>query len=1696
MKTRTYSLRLFNFLLAGLVGLAAALPVRVPADDTDIYLGSKTSIGAIQPNVLFVLDTSGSMSNTDDTDPEVTRLDRMKEALHTILDIATNINVGLMRFHRRGGPVLYPVSDIDADVCTVEGGCPDYVPDPDPGPDPDPDPGPDPDPDPGPDLTGNQNRTSYISSNDDDGVEDSIGKVTLDGLRLHVGTVDGSGATEELVSVRITSDNDDAEEDVSDGGMYLGSSDLELSHDGSNNQITGLRFPSVNVPNGATIVSAEIVFEVDQIKSGEDVSLDLDIWGESPAGARGAFTGTAYDISSRPRTSTVADWNDVANPNVDDDLVTSDISAVVQEMVNHASWSSNQAMVFMLQRDAGDTGNGNRTVESHDGEPAAAPELRIRYLKGGSTSVYRIGLRYQGVDVPQGSTITYAELDFVSGNANSEATKTRIYGEDVDDAAPFSSGNVSDFTVRNWTAPVDWNPGTTPALAAWTAPDQNHKTPDIKAIVQKIVNRTGWCGGNDMAFFVEVDSTAVPASLGKRSAYSYNEDSTLAPVLRLSFDADNPQPGANGCGLGSTVIAAPQSSSDDAEEAASGSVDTGSSDLELVQESSTQTVGIRFPDLGIPQGATIISADITFTADETDSGVTSLTFRAEKSGDAAVFSNSNNDISGRPTTTASVTWDAASTPAMVAWNTVGDQFTTPSLVSVVQEVVNQAAWSYGNSMAFIITGSGKRVAESQDGNAIDAPRLRIEYQTSSGGSGGSASEASGGAGGPTGITVRDRLHQIVDDIQKRGGTPILGAMAEAAHYYRGEPVYYGLQRGPQQSADKVTRVSHPASWTGGTVVRPAGCTDLDLDADACIDEIITGSAVYKSPITASCQESYIILLSDGSGYVTSEEKETAESDPRNRTDDIIGTDCGSDHDTCVIDLVSHMHTSDQIYDASQLLQSGSAPLDDDQLVHTYTIGFNAAGEADFLTAVANAAGGKFYDAESASDLASVFKEIIGDILKRSTSLASPSLAVNAFNKLFHRDEVYFSLFEPSLNVGWQGNVKKYKLCPSFDSSCELGDVLDANDNQAIGADNKILETAVSLWGTVEDGREIRVGGAGAHVPGYTSRVIYTDVSLADDHPATPVELNDSHKVKIDNTDLRDAACADPSVGNTACDDLIEWMLGRDVTDEDDDGSFTDNRWPFADPLHSSPVVVSYGGSISAPVDKLFVGTNEGGVRMINGATGEEEWAFLPQVMLDDQETLMDNPVNPHIYGLDGVPAFRIKDVDLDGKIEPLDGDYVHMFIGMRRGGRNIYALDVTPTSVLSDPSATGGITPKLLWRIVGGNNDADGNYSRLGQTWSRPKVTTIYVDDGTGGKTTKTVLLFGGGYDATLDSSFGTSVANPNLGNAIYIVDADDGTLMRWISSDAGADLVVPGMVHAIPSDLATMDSNADNVTDRVYVGDTGGNVWRVDLGDTISTTSNGGTIVGKLASVSTAGTAADERRILYPPDVVQVHDSEFFSGTPARYDLVTVVTGNRADPLDTSVSNQVYAFRDLAVSGMTDVAAPFNIAEDYPKTGGAALDQSDLVDVTDNALQDGDDTAKANALAALKTSRGWYLNLTDSGEKALAAPVVLGGKLFFTTYLPEASSGSCEAQEGAGRLYAVDVLNAKAVINFDGIGDDSNLSASDRTYTLGGGIPSSAVPIFQEEGITLLIGTSAGGESVDPELGLPRIRTFWHQEE
>ena len=190
------------------------------------------------------------------------------------------------------------------------------------------------------------------------------------------------------------------------------------------------------------------------------------------------------------------------------------------------------------------------------------------------------------------------------------------------------------------------------------------------------------------------------------------------------------------------------SSNDDAEEQSNGSVNTTSSDLELVFDNSNQRIGMRFTNVSIPQGAEITRAYIQFTTDESNSGSSSLRVFAHDTDDAPAFSTSNNNISDRATTNASSAWSPS------AWNNVGaagsDQRTN-ELKSVVQEVINRSGWKPGNDMAFIISGSGERTAESYNGSTSQAPLLHIEY-TSAGGSGDNTGGNTGG-GSTDGVKI-------------------------------------------------------------------------------------------------------------------------------------------------------------------------------------------------------------------------------------------------------------------------------------------------------------------------------------------------------------------------------------------------------------------------------------------------------------------------------------------------------------------------------------------------------------------------------------------------------------------------------------------------------------------------------------------------------------------------------------------------------------------------------------------------------------------------------------------------------------------------------------------------------------------------------------------------------------------------------
>ena len=171
----------------------------------------------------------------------------------------------------------------------------------------------------------------------------------------------------------------------------------------------------------------------------------------------------------------------------------------------------------------------------------------------------------------------------------------------------------------------------------------------------------------------------------------------------------------------------PPESSDDAEEGAlNGAMALESSDLELGEydtwtqdgiEQGVQTIGLRFTDVTIPQGATILSATIQFTCDAGGDDPAEMTIYGENVADAVTYTNEAYNISTRSRTVENAVWDI---PEWVDEGDAGPAQQTPELAAIVQEIVSRGDWAAGNSMAFILEPSGDTVNETSSSGGREA----------------------------------------------------------------------------------------------------------------------------------------------------------------------------------------------------------------------------------------------------------------------------------------------------------------------------------------------------------------------------------------------------------------------------------------------------------------------------------------------------------------------------------------------------------------------------------------------------------------------------------------------------------------------------------------------------------------------------------------------------------------------------------------------------------------------------------------------------------------------------------------------------------------------------------------------------------------------------------------------------------------
>ncbi|WP_207887867.1 pilus assembly protein [Pseudomonas sp. 30_B] len=410
--------------------------------------------------------------------------------------------------------------------------------------------------------------------------------------------------------------------------------------------------------------------------------------------------------------------------------------------------------------------------------------------------------------------------------------------------------------------------------------------------------------------------------------------------------------------------------------------------------------------------------------------------------------------------------------------------------------------------------------------------------------------------------------------------------------------------------------------------------------------------------------------------------------------------------------------------------------------------------------------------------------------------------------------------------------------------------------------------------------------------------------------------------------------------------------------------------------NAGPAYLTYRASSSYKSKKPLVvlGANDGMLHGFDGTLsngGAELFAYVPRAIADNLYQLTQ-PEYSHRYYVDGSPAFS--DVYIGSS-------WKSIVVGTTgAGGRSVFALDV------SDPSnMTSG---KVLWEFTA---------PEMGNPMQRPAI----------------VALANGKFGVIVSSGF---VNNAVSSGQVWILDAADGSVIRKFTITTSGGLADP----------LAIDINNDRVADRIYVGDTLGNLWRLDITGTdpgnwaAPDSLNGGALFQ-------AQDGANRAQPITAPLAAALNTD----GKP----MVLFGTGSFYQTTDTDLQQnpRIESFYGIVDSG---VAVTRDNLLEQKILGQQTIGDNKLRVVSNNAMT----TAK----------KGWYLDLlwkqaqggsdTLTGERVVSRPVLRGGSVTFTSLTP--SDDPCTGG-GISWIMALDALgNGRLAYNYfdangDGVIDD-----------------------------------------------------------
>ncbi|MEP6941604.1 MAG: PilC/PilY family type IV pilus protein [Betaproteobacteria bacterium] len=767
-----------------------------------------------------------------------------------------------------------------------------------------------------------------------------------------------------------------------------------------------------------------------------------------------------------------------------------------------------------------------------------------------------------------------------------------------------------------------------------------------------------------------------------------------------------------------------------------------------------------------------------------------------------------------------------------------------------------------------------------------------------------------------------------------------------------------------------------------------------------------------------------------------------------------------------------------------MYQTDASVVSDRQNITTYTIDvFNAQQSPDqtgLLMSMARVGGGKYYSATSQGQIETDLGNIFAEIQSVNSTFASASLPISATNRAVRDNQVFVGVFrpDPDLKPRWFGNLKQYQLILDPSSGVALADASGiAAVNPLTGF---ITSCATSFW-TTDSGTYWSTVPLNPLPAGLCTTTSNSKWSDAPDGPFVekgsvaevirkgnnPPTTNTTPTWTVNRTMTTFSSGALAAFSTTTsglAQTVVDFTLGKDVNDENANGNVTETRPSLhGDVIHSRPLAIDYGGSTGVSV---FYGANDGALRAVDAASGKERWAFVANEFFSTRTTsggvsplqrLKDNTLLVS-YGTAPLADSQLRDYLFDGSIgiyQNADSSKVWIFPTMRRGGRMIYALDVTSPG-----------SPSYKWKVGCPNltNDTGctSGMSGIGQTWSMPNSAFIK-----GYSTTTPIVAVGGGYDACEDANASSPSCSSPKGNRVYIIDASTGTVIRSFDTE-----------RSVIADVVFADVDFDGYPDFAYAVDTGGSIYRIDFVDSTKT---------PLASASwaihtVAYTSGSGRKFQYAPALLPNKGKVYLA----------LGSGDREHPLSTHypftspVTNKFYVYLDDLAAAPADKASAVN------------LDSTSLfTDFTSNPSCGG-----TNILPN-SSQKGWYLSLNQHGvgEQTVTSSTIAGGMLTFSTNraIPPAA-GTCSTTLGEARGYFANLFSGSGVIGVEG-----SCGGEQSSTFVGGGLPPSPVLATVSVGgkiETVLIGaiqknkdvpsSPIGAQVVTPPLNFKRKMLYW----